>query len=252
MQWLSRSDTETEYHVALNRHFENPDSCAWIEATTEYRSWANAESRSSGLWIYSGPGTGKTVLCAALVNKLQSKCLGQQSSAVAYFFCDSKEVAKLDTEGPTRTILCQLLESCQFIPDFLFAEYRKHKQRGIQKFSPTKLNEILEFTVEHFHHVYVIVDGLDEYQIEERTSLLIMLSTLGTSTGNAIVHVLLTSRPECDIERALRNFASVKVRPSDTKSDLKAYIQRSVWSLQRIKEEEVQAIQQLTKKANGM
>ena len=60
-----------------------PDTCTWLLSQKEYETWF--ESEASGLLrIEGGPGTGKTVLAAFLVDELESATRKTPDTAFAY------------------------------------------------------------------------------------------------------------------------------------------------------------------------
>jgi len=93
---------------AINRAKERtPDTCTWLLSQKEYETWF--ESEASGLLrIEGGPGTGKTVLAAFLVDELESATRKTPDMAFAYFFCDNKD----ENRKSATPILPALFHNC--------------------------------------------------------------------------------------------------------------------------------------------
>ena len=70
-EWLEAISTAETFHKA--RMVRHEKTCNWIFARPEFQEW---ESRTDDitkpkiLWIRSGPGFGKTVLCAKIIDHI--------------------------------------------------------------------------------------------------------------------------------------------------------------------------------------
>jgi Cdc6-like AAA superfamily ATPase len=100
----------------------HPLIAAWLDGPTH------------NLWVHGGPGTGKSVLAAYLIDFVQeriktSKNTTQSSSSevLLYFFCDGRSTASLkaSSDSIALTLLTQLVDNPDFRPENfpLFANY---------------------------------------------------------------------------------------------------------------------------------
>ena len=109
MKFLSRTEVVTTYRHALLQGSEDSirsTFCGWVFETPAYKQWQNPRDPSHALWMFSGPGTGKTVLAAQIVRWLREE-YPQDCSAVLYFFCNGLNAYRDDSSAIWRTLLCQ-------------------------------------------------------------------------------------------------------------------------------------------------
>ena len=257
MKWLSRSETVNVYLNALAKHSENPSSCQWIFDTIEYQTWPTVTDASNALWIHSGPGTGKTVLAGHIVRSLRENQI-HPGSAVAFFFCNGTNASKDDPLGVLRTLLCQLLDHLVDhslnIPQCVLDQYRDSYLKGsesAQSLPFLDIQDLLNQTIDLFQNVHLVVDGIDE--LTDRVSLLQYLSALGRRGVQDKLRVLVVSRTEPDIRQALGGYRQFSINLSNTRSDVKCFISRSVRARLNLDAIETQRTQKLLlKRARGM
>lgn len=81
---LAPSD-HTEKMLSANLKERQSGTCDWIFNLPEYKQWFDAD-QSALLWVYGNAGCGKTVLMAAMIDKLR-QLANDNGSVVAYSFC---------------------------------------------------------------------------------------------------------------------------------------------------------------------
>jgi DNA replication protein DnaC len=103
---------ESDYILCRDNHFNkrHERTCSWIFSHTNYRCWLEKADRQI-LWIYAGPGFGKTFLSAVLSKELISNqhTSFDQECSVAYFFCDDKDDRLKTSYALLTNVLAQLL-----------------------------------------------------------------------------------------------------------------------------------------------
>ena len=253
MKWFNRCDTVMAYQNALAKHADNPTSCTWIFDSPEYRQWQDEEDPSHALWLHSGPGTGKTVLTGQIIQMLQENNY-KEGSTVLYFLLNGVNASKDDPLAILRTLLCQLLEDLPDLPEWITTSYNDSYRRGMdaaQFLNSILLQDMLIKTLQLFGRVHIVIDGIDE--LADREYLLRLLESLGRRCVNQAINILVVSRRESDIRKALKSFISLAVRPSDTKADIDRYITKSIEAKLEVTEDQKQlALRTLTQKARGM
>ena len=161
------------------------------------------------------------------------RCKEDSSAAIGYFFFDSRDAQEglQQHEGFIRSLIKQFALQCSVIPDALVQLYGKGYSWPSLKYLQDTLRNILA----QFTHAYVIADSLDECsdnsaipdQSSERTRVLNWMKDLTCwqeFTRN--VHVLITSRKELSIERALQSLKAVEVcmEGDPIRRDIQEYI----------------------------
>jgi hypothetical protein len=83
--------------IAINYQSKNrlarlPSTSEWIFEDDRFKRWENGEVTVPLLWIRGGPGFGKSVLAASIIDRLETRTktpLISRRPAVAYFIADT-------------------------------------------------------------------------------------------------------------------------------------------------------------------
>lgn len=125
-KWLEAVTTVETYQKAqLARQHE---TCNWILCRQEFQDWLatdTAISESTMLWIHGGPGLGKTVLCAKIIESLVAKGL-----LLVYFFCVADEEAKRQPHAILRSWIDQLTQVNDDALDLVYDAYKANEIRS--------------------------------------------------------------------------------------------------------------------------
>ncbi|EMD37418.1 hypothetical protein CERSUDRAFT_123391 [Gelatoporia subvermispora B] len=258
--WLSPPDPSTNHNMALSHYHQN--SGRWLIESEQVRQW---KTSTSLLWIHGKPGSGKTVICSAIIEDIKRICRVQPKSVLAYFYCDFRDSAKQRIHGLlSYLILCistkTRLDCCTSILNDL---YTKNDIGGQQ---PTEfeliecLKKMLKQAVDY--SLYIIVDALDECPASgvfspRRQILDLITRIMGWRISN--IHICLTSRPEPDIKDALGRLSPLTIslhEESGQAHDIAAYVRYIMESNPRFghwrAEDKALAVQVLSEKADGM
>lgn len=195
-----------------------PGTGTWFFDNAEFVSWT--DTSNAKLWVNGIPGAGKTVLLALIIQTLQNALLPHD--ALAYFYCDYKDIATQDPITILGSLVKQLamhdLKSLARLEDF----YNRHNREG-SLFAAPGAEDFRDLIIEiskMFDNAIIIVDGLDECA-SERSSLVELLSSLNNADSNG-VKTLFASRDDHDIRSKLQGYARVSVAARG--SDLRLYV----------------------------
>ena len=186
-----------------------PGTCEWVSADPKYIEW-NALDCSGVLWLCSHPGRGKSVLTKYLITRAQ--LLQHANSAIAFFFCDAKNVARRNQMPLLSSILHQILKQVPalLIPILPTIE-SMHFQIG---HSVEALWQIFRRVVQNntIKRCTIFIDGLDELQLDDRRAFCKQLtktvsSLQNISKGIHYTKFVVTSRPEETFIRAFEDIA---------------------------------------------
>ncbi|KAI9722499.1 MAG: hypothetical protein M1828_004746 [Chrysothrix sp. TS-e1954] len=140
---------------------------AWLLSDQAFTKWLN-EDESSLLWLHGDPGKGKTMLAISMVKELAKRTKLQSSAsptALAYFFCDSKDTRRQTCttilRGLIYQLICQRPELCAHLRD----QYDKQKELLFS--SPNAAQTLWRIfcnitSSESLQQVYIVLDALDE------------------------------------------------------------------------------------------
>jgi hypothetical protein len=161
-------------------------------------------------------------MCRYSIIHTLSKSLTENTKAVvAFFYCDGNSPEKQSL----RTILGSFVKS--LIPASGFSDLDKlkelkEKHKGSSStVSVDNLESIFEKVTSSIDEVYLVVDGLDE--CENREELLATLSSLPSYNQSSSINLLVTSRPETDIDNAFSGKPRLQIDHL-VRSDISAYI----------------------------
>ncbi|KAI0300181.1 hypothetical protein BC826DRAFT_1102274 [Russula brevipes] len=237
-KWLSSPDPSTNHNTARNvQHEVKP---TWFFDGSIYQEW---KSSPSLLWIHGKPGSGKSILCSAIIQDIMA--LHEAGSAlIAYFYCDFLNL------------------NLSF--DALSSLYLKHDE-GTRQPSDASLIQCLKevLSLPNQHPIYLVVDALDECPHSSglqspREQVLDLVNDL-VDLHSSNLHICLTSRPEIDIKAILESLTSLRVSLHDQtgqRKDIIDYVTSVVASdknMGRWRENDRQlVIDALSERADGM
>ena len=227
LKWLSAPDPSTNYHKA--QKVRQADTGLWLLHHPRFLAWKT--SAASRLWLHGIPGSGKTILNSTIVENLVQHCESGAGMVTIYFYFDFNDARKQDPELMLRSLLSQLLQASSKVPESiedLFSACGDGQQQP-------PLHSLLQVTsqvVQHFTHVYIIFDALDE--CAKRQDLMDMLETVA-AWQHTNMHLLMTSRKEREIESSLQTYISeedsISLQNDIVDEDIHLYI------LQRLSED---------------
>ncbi|KAI0284745.1 hypothetical protein BC826DRAFT_144391 [Russula brevipes] len=257
-RWLSPSDPSTNHNIACSSHHEG--TAEWFFQGSIFKDW---KSTGSLLWLHGKPGSGKTIICSAIIRDVLSLCDTGMAS-IGYFYFDFRDKGKQTRANLLPSLVTQLSAGSDPCCDILSRFYCAHKD-GVQKPSEAALIECLKemVTLPNQNPIYLIIDALDECPNTSglpspREQVLDLLQELvDLSLPN--LHICVTSRPEIDIRAALGPLTSRRVSLHDQsgqKNDIIDYVTSVVHSdarMRRWREEDKKlVIESLSERADGM
>ena len=254
-QWLSPPHPSTNYNEAHDQHHEGTGH--WFLGMETYGEWKTR--RNSILWLHGISGCGKTVLSSTIITDLQES---QGSPLLLYFYFDFRD----DKKQTLRNMICSLI-------DQLYAkreESRSPLDRRFQSCHNGNTQPTCKVLCEDFldmirqvKEVWIVLDGLDECTTRDGSWHEGLLSWMAHvhSSEETNAHLLVTSRPEEDIQSRLEPWTRIEDRmelPKDTISnDIRAYVEHRIqgeefkrWRLRPKVQEEIR--NKVVSKGNGM
>ncbi|KAI3546751.1 pfs domain-containing protein [Colletotrichum abscissum] len=251
--WLSAPDPSIDHNKASNLHQDGTGQ--WFLDTNEYLYWKT--NPGSSLWLYGGPGCGKTILSSTIVRDLQNS-----TSICLYFYFTFTNTEKQLLDGAIRSLIEQLHCQSKAAQEYLDSVF---ESRGASSAQPD--NDSL---CSWFNAMLEVADALDERdllgecqqgQALKNKGLLQWIKTLLQSEG-AKYHILVTSRQEEDIRRVLKDIIpkdmQIPLRNKSVNKDIRAFIRSTLrtwgdlpeWRNNKSSREQVEKY--LSEKADGM
>ncbi|KAI3326446.1 ankyrin repeat-containing domain protein [Xylariaceae sp. AK1471] len=255
--WLLPPDPSTNLNIALkNRHL---GSGQWLLQLPVYSTWQS--ERNSFLWLYGIPGCGKTILSSTIIEDLTKK---GTSHGLLYFYFDFNDSSKQNFDMMLRSLINQLYNKSKDVRSSLDSLYSSCSQ-GRQQPSLESLSASFRDMVELAGEVWIVIDAVDECTTRDGYpvgGLLPWIQSLQDYQAN--IHLLLTSRPEQDIEAAIKDRNRdrdiiIPIQNDSVKEDINAYVYARVrehgelsrrWHSRQKIQSDIETT--LIKKADGM
>lgn len=196
---------------------------------------------------------------SVIIEQLKANCASKPSLAIAYFYFDFNESEKQNATSFVTTLIAQLCNHVVDLPEELKELYKAcNNGRGVATLDALKA--ALFAVAEKFGDVFIVADALDECPKNGnlREELLELIKDMNTRSSSNI-HLLVTSRPESDIEELLQSLSTTRVIPiqgSPIDADIKSYICNEISSDSKLKkfpiEEQKKIEKRLIAGADGM
>jgi Cdc6-like AAA superfamily ATPase len=256
-KWLSPPDPSTNFNKALQQRQEGTG--LWLLQSSPFTKWHSQQN--SFLWLHGIPGCGKTILSSTIIEHLVDTYPDQ---VLLYFYFDFTDAGKQTLDNVIRSLISQLYhkrKATQKLLDSLFSTCDDGRRQPTCEL----LCKVFLQMINQAQEIYIVLDALDECRTRKgplSEGLLAWTQSL-LELGQGNVHLLVTSRPEHDIELVLRNLAEreediVPLQSNVVDDDIRSYVHTRVrqgnglkrWQSQPDVLDEIET--QLMKKAKGM
>ncbi|KAF6809944.1 nacht and ankyrin domain protein, partial [Colletotrichum musicola] len=189
-----------DYYVPLERHLKarNPASRFSFLEGEEFEKWATGAGQR--LWMTGAAGTGKSVLAASVVDEVMR--MGRRDVAVAFHFIEFSDLRTHEPQAFLGSLVVQLAarnEEARGMLDKYQKELQPEKGKAGRRPTIDRLMGLLATMAGLFHHVLVIVDGVDEAR-DEAEAVVRVLASLAVEK----LSIAMVSRDEeriCEIVR---------------------------------------------------
>ncbi|KAN0141638.1 hypothetical protein V8E53_000100, partial [Lactarius tabidus] len=258
--WLTPPDPSTNHNIACNSQHER--TASWVFSEIVYREW---ELSGSLFWIHGKAGSGKSILCSAVIQHVIS-LRDAGLASLAYFYFDFRDVDKKNQRNLLSSLLVQFsyqARPCLDILSYLYSAHKDGKEQPSERSLVQCLKDMLVAQAPSQLTTYIILDAVDECPNTSgiptpREQVLELVKSL-MDLGLPNLHICVTSRPEIDISTALKPLASGQLSLHDQpgqKRDINEYVSAIVQSdtkMRRWREDDRRlVIETLSKKADGM
>jgi Cdc6-like AAA superfamily ATPase len=226
-KWLSPPDPSTNYNKALQQRQKGTG--LWLLQSSLFQKWHRQQH--SFLWLYGIPGCGKTILSSTIIEHLMDT---HPDQLLLYFYFDFTDASKQTFDNVLRSLISQLYhkrKDTQKLLDSLFSSC------GNGRSQPTceSLCKVFLQMINQTEEIYIVLDALDECRTRKgplSEGLLAWIQSL-QNLEQRNVHLLVTSRPEHDIEQVLREVAQsdrdiVPLQSDLIKDDIRSYVHTRV------------------------
>lgn len=169
---------------------------------------------------------GKTVLTSLVINTLQAK----RQSIVVFFYFNLEDSRRNDFLSAAREILSQLTwnngTTNEFLQDFMYESCSNSSSVALQ--SDKQAKALLEIALQAYEQVHVILDGLDECNSHEQTTIINNFRAIVDShqrSGGDILRCLFISRHDEISDMLLSHVPTIQIEIADSTSDISIYVE---------------------------
>lgn len=167
-----------------------PGTCEWVERNETYKAWLCGDP--SLLWIFGGPGKGKTMLSIYLIQQLEKF----HSREVIYFFCSSEHPTRSTATAVLRTLLWQMSAIRPELTKLISPYFDPPERTQAMLSTPGSLWEIFLKVIQSpkLGNMRCLIDGLDECDEESSRWLATQFTELSSQPNNSSLHIVIASR----------------------------------------------------------
>ena len=252
LHWIQPYDPHQNHVMSLR--LRHPGTGVWFMECDEMKFWLR--SPGARLWCYGIPGAGKTVLASSIIQAaIEQSC---PNVAVAFFYCDYKNVATQEPRNILGSFACQFALQDEAGYERLREFYEKHNlaDRPSAEFSLEDLRDLVVEMASKFNNAMIVVDALDECGTQSKF-ITRLLSDLHSSDESGSIKTLFLSRGEQEIHEILDGYEQVSLaaRSSDLRLFVGAQIELRIRNGDlRIKDESLKQdmMERLVEGADGM
>ncbi|MCJ1263487.1 hypothetical protein MMC22_003357 [Lobaria immixta] len=222
INWLSPLQFPAQQLDTISRRQKGTGR--WLIQSDQFNTWLKTTGET--LFCSGIPGAGKTMLAAIAIdhvcNTIRSIDIG-----IVYIYCNYKMQLEQTPVNLVASLLKQLLQQHGVVSDDLKSLYCRHLKNETRP-ALDEVFKILQFEVNRYRQVFVVVDALDECSTENqvRQDLLSKLFALQTSHT---VNLMFTSRHIPDIMREFQKCLQLEIRASE--EDVRRYLDGQIFRL---------------------
>jgi WD40 repeat protein len=207
----------------------HPGTRKWL--FTKVGNWFR-EQESQVFVLTAGPGVGKSVLAAKIIDVYRAK-----KSLAACHFCKFNNSNYSNPLFVIQSLASQMCDSIEGFKKILLQQLKRpNKVQNLEDAFQVYLKEPLQ-QLPGNKPMLVVIDGLDECESDQRTKLLDVLAK-EFSKLPPWLKVLVTSRPEINVKKKLCSLEYINIAPNDKNNteDIKEYLTSHLPILSKWKE----------------
>ncbi|KAF3067635.1 Ankyrin repeat domain-containing protein 50 [Trichoderma lentiforme] len=225
LEWLSSLDYGAEHSDILKRW--QPGTGQWFLNSTQFREFI--ETNKQMIFCSGIPGSGKTVMAAAVIDHLHKQFNKDSRVGIAYFYFNFKKSNEHTPEAVFLSLLKQLVQQQSYLSEnvkFLYETHAKNKTRP----SLMEILKAFQEALEAYLTVFIVIDALDECATLDDCREII-LSKMFACAAASNLKLFTTSRHIPEISDRFQSALHLEI--GATESDIRRYIDSRLAKLPR-------------------
>ncbi|XWX00732.1 hypothetical protein V2A60_008753 [Cordyceps javanica] len=229
LDWLSSHDYRRPFSEACKKR--HCGTAEWICEAPEFIHWRTGTGPPL-LWCSGKIGSGKTILCANVINHVF--LTKNRNTRVSFFFVDRDNTDSLRAETMIRSIIRQSLD---FEAEPAYVEKQLRTLERAPFVTPETWVNLLRHVVQQSTVHFILIDGLDECDAAERRNLLDALSSITATTSHLRTFIASRASVSIDLRSRPLPMEHISMAGDRLASDIRAYIDASIQ--ERVQNEEL-------------
>ncbi|KAF1840937.1 uncharacterized protein K460DRAFT_410330 [Cucurbitaria berberidis CBS 394.84] len=223
-QWLCPINAQTRHEDATKNRYG--DSGDWLLKDPRFKKWYDFDyCHEPLLWLSGIPGAGKTVLTSRVIDE----CRKLPHAKLCFFYCRNTDETRNAFVSIARTMCSQLMSGNDMIVQLLYDRAAKSSDVVLSSVSTAKalLDTVLQ-TCDKTQKTYIIIDGLDEYNREDRKEMTTWFRELVRNVPSkelGQLRCLFISQDDGYARKDLSDCSAIRLKPEETRRDIQAYCQ---------------------------
>ncbi|RDW79331.1 uncharacterized protein DSM5745_06183 [Aspergillus mulundensis] len=220
-----------------------PGTGDWLLNHQDFRNWERSNS-SLLFWLQGLPGTGKTYLTSAVIDRIQSQ-IASKKEGFAFFYCRKSDESRSQAQSILQSLVRQLSTSTNH-PESVQTKLRDAVKEARDKGTNFRLQQCKEQILTSLN-IYakstLVIDALDECDPNTRDELIAALNSFILDAEKP-VKIFVSSRPDPSIAPEFESSPHLGMRAGDNQDDIRMYLDvtldkqaRRVAVLKRMKDE---------------
>ncbi|KAL7817091.1 hypothetical protein V8C26DRAFT_75563 [Trichoderma gracile] len=216
LNWLTPIDYAPQQRDYIS--VRQPNTGNWFLSSEEFQTWINSDKHT--LFCPGGPGAGKTIMTAAVIDQLHTTYKEDDKIGIAYIYCDYRRQYEQNAVDMLASLVKQLAQKQAAMPECIQSIYDQLKKQP-RRPSLDELSKLLSSTSLIYFKVFIVVDALDECQLSGGC-LKTFLSALFKLQASTNVNIFATTRFIPEIMEEFRQSSSLKISAKD--EDVQDYL----------------------------
>ncbi|KAI0883700.1 uncharacterized protein GGS22DRAFT_194950 [Annulohypoxylon maeteangense] len=207
ISWLNADESEqlTIFDSISAEGSKYPGTCSWALKDKKISSFLQQRPETNVLWLQGGPGTGKSVLSAQLINFMR-----KAKMFVISHFCTQLYPYSTTYEHVLRSMLLQLLQKDCDLVAHVYEEYVLGKKSPAIPTLERLLHDLLA-SISHDprqnEYIWIVIDGVNECDAQKQASVATLINQITSRSPSSIrttCKVLISSRVSPSMSSRLR------------------------------------------------
>ncbi|EUC34823.1 hypothetical protein COCCADRAFT_92467 [Bipolaris zeicola 26-R-13] len=221
-QWLAAANCGADQEAYAKVRQEHAGTGKWLLQENRFCSWFDPILCSTHmLWMNGIPGAGKTILTSLVVEE----AMKLPDVHVAFFYCRYLDSERNTFLAVARGILSQLLFQDDALLTYI---YEKASTSGQVTLSlEATARELLETSLKAFEKLYIVIDGIDECEGDQRQQIVSFFQSICDSLPPAdedSLRCMFVSQDDNIARKQFANISSLKITESHTRKDIVEFV----------------------------